>query len=125
MRIRLLASAILAASALLLPQQPQAQASPPDARAAYHVVDRLLARRGALALTEHQVRELTALSQRLHHPRVGFDGVPGKAAVPRITYQRATAHDARRMALQVLTPAQQREATAILDAPDSTQTAAH
>src|SRR4051812_34162384 len=64
MRIRLLTAAALAAMVLLLPNRSQAQPSrPPGARpaAAYHVVDRLLTHRGALALTEHQVHELTTL----------------------------------------------------------------
>lgn len=126
MRIRFLTAATLAVTALLLPNLSQAQSSrPPRVRseAAYLMVDRLVAHREALALTEHQVHDLTTLSHRLRHPRVvGFDGAPGKA-VPRIERARPTPDDARRLALRHLNPEQRRQAVAILDPPEPAQTA--
>jgi hypothetical protein len=129
MRIRFLTAATLATMALLLPNRSQAQPSrPPDrSAAAYHVVDRLLTHRGALALTEYQVHELTTLSGRLRedrgHPQiVGFDRVPGKW-VPQIERVRPTPDDARRLALRDLSPEQRREAATVLAAPESAQTA--
>lgn len=115
-------AAALAAAALLLPACSQARmpvSRGPSPETAHVIVEKLLEHREELSLTREQVDDLAALFSQLRRDRgrvriIALDRVPGKS-VPRYERVYRTRADARRMALEVLTPPQLLEIDKILD----------